>query len=467
AENRLRPLKEALSGARKAVGDGVVLGLRISADEDDIGGLDQVTVTGICRQLAEEGLVDYINTTMGTMAALGGSIHVVPPMEIETAYVAPRAAVIRAAVQVPVFVAGRINQPQIAEAVLAAGQADMCGMTRAMIADPDLPRKAREGRTDEIRACIGCNQACIGHFHTGNRISCIQNPVAGRERRYGPAPVAPRALRVLVAGGGPAGMKAAVTAAELGHQVILVEAASQLGGQALLAQLLPDRTEFGGLVTNLQTELALRQVEVRLNRRVDPAFLRAANADAVILATGSEPVPAEIEGGGHLLDAADVLTGAATPGGRVVVADWRCDWIGPGIAMLLMRRGHHVRLAVNGICAGQNLPQYVRDHWAGKLHGAGIEVIPYARLFGLEGGTAYFTHASSGAPIALEGVDSVVRAVGNAPSNTLERQMRGLGLPFITVGDCSMARSAEEAIHDGFAATRRFLSELVPKRWDI
>lgn len=466
AENRLRPLKEALIGARKAIGDSVVLGLRISADEDDVGGLDQSTVIGICRQLAEEGLVDYVNTTMGTMAALGGSIHVVPPMEIDTAYVAPRAAAIRAAVKVPVFVAGRINQPQIAEAVLAAGQADMCGMTRALIVDPDMPRKAMGGRADEIRACIGCNQACIGHFHAGNPISCIQNPVTGRERRFDPLPVPPRARRVVVAGGGPAGMKAAVTAAEMGHQVLLAEAAPQLGGQALLAQMLPDRAEFGGLITNLQTELSLRQVEVRLNTPVDPAFLRASGAEAVILATGSAPVPAEVEGDGHLLEATEVLAGAASPGGRVVVADWRCDWIGPGLALLLARRGHQVRLAVNGICAGQNLQQYVRDHWAGKLHEAKIEVIPYARLFGLDTDTAYFTHAASGAPIVLEGVDTVVRVAGNAPRNALEGQMHDLGLPFITVGDCTMARSAEEAIHDGYAATRRFLSDLTCSRKD-
>lgn len=466
AENRLRPLKEALIGARKAIGQGVVLGLRISADEDDIGGLDQATVIGICRQLADEGLVDYINTTMGTMAALGGSIHVVPPMEIDTAYVAPRAAAIRAAVRVPVFVAGRINQPQIAESVLAAGQADMCGMTRALIVDPDMPRKAMGGRPDEIRACIGCNQACIGHFHAGNPISCIQNPVTGRERRFAPLPAPPRARRVVVAGGGPAGMKAAVTAAEMGHQVLLAEAAPQLGGQALLAQMLPDRAEFGGLITNLQTELSLRQVEVRLNTPVDPAFLRDCGAEAVILATGSAPVPPEVEGNGHLLDATAVLSGAASPGGRVVVADWRCDWIGPGLALLLARKGHQVRLAVNGLCAGQNLQQYVRDHWAGKLHQSGIEVIPYARLFGLDTDTAYFTHAASGAPIVLDGVDTVVRVAGNAPRNALERKMHDLGLPFITVGDCTMARTAEEAIHDGYAATRRFLSELTSARKD-
>ncbi|MBN9271399.1 MAG: oxidoreductase, partial [Mesorhizobium sp.] len=201
AENRLRPLRESLAGVRRAVGDGMVVGLRISADEADQDGLDQETVLGICRQLAQEGLVDYINTTLGTMSSLGGSIHVVPPMEIPPAYVAAKAAAIRAVVSVPVFVAGRINQPQIAEGVLAAGEADMCGMTRALIVDPDMPRKAREGRSDEIRACIGCNQACIGHFHAGNPISCIQTPQTGRERRFEAPSPAPRGGHVVVVAG--------------------------------------------------------------------------------------------------------------------------------------------------------------------------------------------------------------------------------------------------------------------------
>lgn len=460
-ENRLRPLREALVAVRRAAGEGVVVGLRISADEAEEGGLDQDRVLAVCRRLSDEGLVDYINTTLGSMAGPGASVHVAPPMEMAPAYVAPKAAAIRAQVSVPVFVAGRINQPQLAEAVLAAGQADMCGMTRAMIADPDMARKAREGRADDIRACIGCNQACIGHFHAGYPISCIQNPVAGRELRLPPLPPAARALKVLIAGAGPAGMKAAVTAAELGHQVVLAEAGPQPGGQALLAQLLPDRAEFGGLVTNLLSELAHHRVGIRLNTRVTAAMVAGQRPDALILATGSVPFTPTIHGGeGHVVTARDVLGGCATPGNRVVIADWRCDQIGIGLAMLLVRRGHHVRLAVAGICAGQNLQQYVRDLWAGRLHEAGVEVIPYARLYGVDCDTAWFLHTASGAAVTLEGVDTVVTVEGNMPDAGLEREVAGLGVPFVTIGDCTIARSAEEAIHDGLVLTRSFLGAL-------
>jgi 2,4-dienoyl-CoA reductase-like NADH-dependent reductase (Old Yellow Enzyme family) len=463
AENRLRALRESLIEVRHAVGDSVAVGLRISADELDAGGLDQAAVLTICGKLCEDGLVDYINTTLGTMSGLGSSIHVVPPMEIETAYVAPKAAAIRATVPVPVFVAGRINQPQIAENVLAAGQADMCGMTRALITDPELPRKTREGRVEEIRACIGCNQACIGHFHAGYSISCIQNPSAGRELSL-PATSsrAERPLRVLVAGGGPAGMKAAVCAAEMGHQVTLCEAGAQLGGQALLAQLLPDRAEFGGLVTNLVTELRLAQVDIRLKTSVTADIVKSLNPDAVLVATGSEPVVPDIEcdDASLLIEAADFLSGKSMPGRRVIVADWRCDWIGIGVAVLLNRKGHYVRLAVNGLCAGQNLQPYVRDLWAGRLHESGIEVIPYARLAGVDADAAYFLHGASGQVFVVDGVDSVVLASGRAPRMDLEHALRGIGIPFVTIGDCVIARSAEEAIFDGIATTRSFLAKI-------
>ncbi|MCB5410681.1 FAD-dependent oxidoreductase [Pseudogemmobacter faecipullorum] len=460
-ENRLRPLREALILARQAIGPDKILGLRISAAEDEISGLEEDEVIRICAALSSEGLIDYVNTSYGSMAALGASVHVVPPMEIEAAYLASKSQAIRAAVSVPVFLAGRINQPQLAEAVLAAGQADLCAMTRAMITDPELANKARLGRTDDIRACIGCNQACIGHYHAGNPISCIQNPVTGRETIFAAPPVRAKvAKQVLVIGGGPAGMKAALTAAELGHKVTLAEARAQTGGQALLAQLLPERAEFGGLITNLQAELARHAVTLRLNTRVDAALLAEIAPEAVVLATGATPYRPQIEGAeaGDLIDIADLLKGAAKPGKRVVIADWRCDWQGIGAAVMLARAGHHVRLAVDGICAGQNLQQYVRDLWAGRLHQLGIEVIPYARLFGVDTDTAYFLHGASGQPIILEGLDSLVLATGRSPLLELEPVLHAAGLPFITIGDCATPRSAEEAIYEGLAEVSAFLS---------
>ncbi len=455
-ENRMRALLEALQGVRRKVGEDMILGIRISVEEIEADGLNEAEATAVCRELKQQKAIDYISATIGSMSGLGGSIHVVPPMEIAHAYVAPKAGRLRAAVGLPVFVAGRINQPQVAEEVLAAGQADMCGMTRAMISDPDMANKAMAGRPDDIRACIGCNQACIGHYHAGYAISCIQNPTSGRELTLGQLPRAARARRVLVAGGGPAGMKAAATAAERGHDVILCESGSRLGGQALLAQMLPERAEFGGLVTNLAHELERAGVAVRLRARVDSETVAAIAPDVVIIATGARPYLPEIDGQeeAHLVDAWSVLRAEANPGSRVVIADWRCDWIGMGLAEKLVRDGRHVRLAVNGTHAGQNVQMYLRDHWAAKLHRLGVEVIPYARLFGAGRDTAYFMHIVSGEPIICNGVDTIVLALGHAPETRLEADLASLNLPVHLIGDCLSPRSAEEAIYEGTLAGR-------------
>jgi 2,4-dienoyl-CoA reductase-like NADH-dependent reductase (Old Yellow Enzyme family) len=454
-ENRMRFLLACLEAVRREVDD-LVVGIRISAEEIEADGLEAGEVTAICQALARTGAIDYVNTTIGSMSGLGGSIHVVPPMEVETAYVAPKAGSLRAATGLPVFVAGRINQPQIAEQVLAAGQADMCGMTRALISDPEMPNKARQGLLDDIRACIACNQACIGHFHAGYSISCIQNPQTGRERILTAPPPAEKRRRVLVAGGGPAGLKAAVAAAERGHEVILCEGSARLGGQALLAQLLPDRAEFGGLITNLVSELQRTAVEVRLSTVVDRAMVERLGPDAIVVATGGRPFEPEIDGreDAHVVDAWSVLTAEANPGSRVVVADWRCDWVGMGIAERLARDGRHVRLAVNGIAAGQNLQMYLRDLWASKLNDLGVEVIPYARLFGVDSETAYLSHIVSGKPIICQAVDTVVVSPGAAPDTRLETELRACGIPLHLAGDCLSPRSAEEAVYEGLLAGR-------------
>ena len=455
-EHRLRFLADCLAAVRRQVGDDLVVGMRTSIEELEAGGLEAADTIAACQELKCRGALDYVNVTTGSMAGLGGSIHVVPPMEVATGYVAPQAGTLRAAVGLPVFVAGRINQPQIAEQILRDGLADMCGMTRAMISDPEMANKAQAGRLDDIRACIGCNQACIGHYHQGYPISCIQNPVTGREVKLDSPPKISRRKRILVAGGGPAGMKAAVTAAERGHEVILCESGRRLGGQALLAQLLPDRAEFGGLITNLEHEICKAGVEVRLKTHVDAKLVSSIGAEAIIVATGAIPYTPPIEGreDGHVVEAWDVLTSKANPGSRVLVADWRCDWVGMGLAEKLARDGRHVRLAVNGLHAGQNLQMYLRDLWAVKLHELGVEVIPYARLYGVDRDTAYLTHIVSGKPIVCEAVDTVVMAFGHSPVTTLENELTGLGLPMQLAGDCLAPRSAEEAVYEGLLAGR-------------
>jgi len=192
-----------------------------------------------------------------------------------------------------------------------------------MICDPEMGGKAVAGRHDDIRTCIACNQACIGHNHLGYSISCIQHPETGRELEFSVLEAAGAPCKILVAGGGPGGMKAAAVAAARGHAVTLYEKATQLGGQALLAQLLPGRTEFGGIVTNLVREMELAGVRVVKDTEVIRVLVEGEGPDAVILATGATPYRPNIEGAeeGHVVDAWSVIRGEANLGGSV--ARWR------------------------------------------------------------------------------------------------------------------------------------------------
>jgi 2,4-dienoyl-CoA reductase-like NADH-dependent reductase (Old Yellow Enzyme family) len=451
ASGRRRFIEEIIADIRAKTDPGLVVGMRISGDEKSHDGLTVAEADGACIALDQGGGLDYFNIIAGSSATLGGSIHIVPPMFIDNAYVAPAAGSLRARLSKPVFVAGRINQPQDAEKVLAAGQADMCGMTRAMICDPAMAGKAEAGRLDDIRACIACNQACIGHMLQGYPISCIQHPETGRERSYGTLQPARTPLKVLVAGGGPGGMKAAAVAAARGHRVTLYEASDRLGGQTLLAQLLPGRAEFGGIVTNLTREMELAGVSVVKSQRVDADLVRREAPDAVVVATGARPRRPSIEGEeeAHIVDAWQVLKGEANVGASVVVADWRCDWVGLGLAEKLARDGCRVRLCVNGYMPGQVIQQYVRDHWVGELHKLGVEIIPYVRLYGADSENVYLQHTTSGEAVICEGVDTLVTALGHEQVADLEAELADFDGVVRLVGDCLSPRSAEEAVLEG------------------
>lgn len=453
SEARLRFLREALRRVRAATGPGFVVGVRLSGDELTEGGLHTDAAASVARTLDTEGLVDYISVCAGSSATLAGSLHIAAPMSESAAYVAPLAAAVRAVVEVPVMVAGRINQPQEAELILARGQADMCAMTRAMICDPEMPAKALSGRHDDIRACIGCNQACIGHFQAGVPISCIQHPETGREREFGTVQISRRRRSVLVVGGGPAGLKAATVAAARGHDVTVCEAARRVGGQVLLAERLPGRAEFGGAVTNLVAEAHRLGVRIETGVRVDRDLVAERRPDVVVLATGSRPYtpPLEVLDDPVIVQGADVVGGRTLPSGHVLVADRQGAWSGLGVATELAGRGHRVTLAVTGFAPGEALQQYVRTAMLRAALAAKVEVLPHSRLVGIDEDTAYLQNTLSEEPVILSDVAATVLTQGNVPDTDLD--LVGLlelpGLEVHEIGDRLAARTVEEAVLDG------------------
>ncbi|MEM7375978.1 MAG: FAD-dependent oxidoreductase [Pseudomonadota bacterium] len=446
AERRLHFVQRVVAAIRAAAPT-LAVGLRLSGDELDGHGLGSEDTLGIARGLAP--VLDYLSVTAGTSASLGGAVHITPPMGLEPAYTAPLAAAIRAAVDVPVIVTGRINQPQVAEALIADGAADLCGMTRALITDPEMPNKARAGDTEAIRACIGCNQSCIGRAHKDLGVSCIQRPESGRETRFGVPPPAANPKHVIVVGGGPGGLKAAGVCAARGHRTELWEAASVLGGQALLAGKLPGRSDFGGLVDNLHRDLPAA-VQVHTGCTATAETLRTAAPDAVVIATGARPyVPAlAFSDDAPVLTAWQVLEGAAT-GGRVVVADWRADWVGIGIAEHLAAAGASVRLRVNAAMPGELLQAYTRNHGLARLYALGVDMQPHLRLFGADADTVYFQNVLTGEAVVEDGCDTLVLALGHQPHDPLVGELQGAPFAVHTVGDARAARTAEEAIYEG------------------
>ncbi len=285
-------------------------------------------------------------------------------------------------------------------------------------------------------------------------ISCIQHPETGRELEYGTRVPAKQPRKIMVVGGGPAGMKCAAVAAERGHVVTLYEAGAQLGGQVALAQLLPGRAEFGGVTTNLAREVQRAGVKLRLNTSVTRELVDDEAPDAIIVATGGTGRSPEIEGAddAHVVSAWQVLQGQANVGGRAVIADWRCDWVGMGLAERLARDGCHVRLAVNGMVAGQTIPQYARDSWLGDLHKLGVEIIPHMRLYGADAQDAYFQHTLSGEPVILNEVDTLVTALGTQSETTLEKALENWGGEIQVIGDALCPRTVEEAVLEGLKA---------------
>jgi 2,4-dienoyl-CoA reductase-like NADH-dependent reductase (Old Yellow Enzyme family) len=452
--NRLRIFRQVAASIRAQAPAALITGLRISGDEFDLNGCGEQEMLTACRELKDE--FDYFNVIGGTSASASGAVHIAPPMTVSPGYMAAFSGRLRHDIGKPVFVAGRINQPQEAEHLLHAGLADMCGMTRAMICDPEMPNKAREGRLDDIRACIACNQACIGHAQLGTSISCIQYPESGRELEFGRAYRTSSRRRIMIVGGGPGGMKAAAVAAEAGHSVMLFERTKRLGGKTHLAQMLPHRAEFGGIITNLRREMELAKVRVMLGVEVTAALIASESPDAIIIATGARTIlpPLEGEAAIAILTSDEVVGDRAEVGDRVLIYDWLADWTGVGLAEKLAALGRDVTLAVNGICAAAAIQNYVRDAAIARIFKLEVKTLPFMRLYGVEDRSAYLIHTAAQEPVVIENLDTIVTVYPGIPETALADDARRLCAEVQLIGDALSPRTAEEAVYEGMVAAR-------------
>ncbi|MBV9894746.1 MAG: FAD-dependent oxidoreductase, partial [Chloroflexi bacterium] len=357
------------------------------------------------------------------------------------------------------FAIGRIDTLDIAERVIADGIADMVGMTRAHIADPQIVRKAREDRTREIRPCVACNQGCIGMVEQNLPITCLINPEVGREAEWGSSSWKRLAtpLRVLVIGGGPAGLSAARTAALSGHTVELWEQSSELGGQLRVAASLRNRERMGLAITYLIDELSRLGVTVRCHTPATVGSVRENVFDHVILATGSRPEPAPIDGLPEIVTLLDAAQHPQRLGTHVVIRDLDGGWPAASLAEHLAALGKRVCIVtpLGGVATGITL--YSRLALVKRFGDLGVAVRPLRRIVRAAASSLVLADVITGAEEVLEGVTDVVSAGEMSSDSRLADALRSHGLSAEVVGDAFAPRSALDAIFEGYRAGRRVI----------
>ncbi len=448
-ENRLRFLRELLEAMREGIGPGGAVGCRLTQEELSPDGNDDNSVVEAARVLSAEGLCDYLSVTIGSSSSYRGSVFIVPPAPTSRNVIESFAGEIKAVSSVPVIATGRIVDPADADRLIAAGVCDAVGMTRAMITDPALATKAREGRP--ITTCIGCNQGCIGHYHAGVPIACTINPWTGYEASL------PRPARsqpgddVVVVGAGPAGCAAAAAAVARGDRVVLFERGDSPGGQMRLALAAPGKREIAaGLITVLDSWLA--GADVRYATEADAATILAMDPDRVIVAAGAGAFEPDIPGSGvEVVQAWDVLAGRPVTG-SVLVADWGGDWTGLDVAETLAERGVAVRLACAAATVGENIHVYQRNTYLDRLDRAGVEILQHLEPISVGADGVTVRNVFSDRRSVVPGIDTLVVSAGRGGSQQLFTELQDGGADVSRVGDALGPRSFEEAIAEGTRA---------------
>jgi mycofactocin system FadH/OYE family oxidoreductase 2 len=459
-ENRMRAPLKFIAAVRKAAGNDFTLGIRMCADEMIPGGLNLAQVQEICALFEASGLIDFMDLSIATFYNLylvEGSMHT--PL----GYTIPLAAGIRERIKLPVFCTGRINDPVLAEKVLAAGQADMIGMCRALICDPFLPKKAFEGRMEDIRYCIGDNQGCIGRMGVNKSLGCAQNPAVGREKEWGEGTLKRAAVqkKVTVVGGGPGGMWAAKMAGRRGHRVTLIDRGETLGGQVLTAMKGAGRDEFGVIIRNEKGQVEKAGVTVRLGVEATAGQILSDHPDVVIVATGSVPKDFPVGGadGAAVHNVWQVLNGGVEMGEHVCLIDYDGHHRATSTAEFLANQGKKVHIITSSLFIGAELgPSQDLYLSRQRLLGKGVTFTPDIAVMevsgeagkkSVKGFNVYSNIWDEWGPY-----DALVLAMGQKVDDALYMSLKGKVPELYRVGDCVAPRKVDMAIWEGHRVGR-------------
>jgi 2,4-dienoyl-CoA reductase (NADPH2) len=467
---RMRFPLEVAAAVRAAAGPGQAVVYRISGADLVDGGTPHDELLELAAALGDGGAIDAINVGVGWHEARIPTVQLLVPHGAWR----PWARAIRAAVSVPVIASNRINTLELADELLAAGDADFVSLARPFLADPQIVERARANRP--INICIACDQACIDRSIFDQRVSCVVNPRAGYELERGNAPAGSARLAVAVVGGGPAGMEASRALAAAGHAVALFEAAGELGGQFQMASRIPGKEDYGLTGAYFASELAALGVELRLGTIVtEPAEL--AGYDAVIIATGVTPRAIELPGvdGDHVISYAELLGGARElpePGSSVAIIG--AGGIGVDVAHLLSHRdGFYARYGLCGqqpvssppvrvvtlMRRGERVGERIgpSTRWAvlAELRAAGVRTLTGVQYERIEPGTVWIRDPA-GQRVGVP-ADTVVVCAGQRPELALATQLRAAGRPHLVIGGAGGAEEldAERAFREGLQAPER------------
>ncbi|MBI4596234.1 MAG: FAD-dependent oxidoreductase, partial [Candidatus Tectomicrobia bacterium] len=466
-ENRLRIMLEVIDAIRKEVGDHYPVGIRISAEEFTPGGLNLDTMTEVAKRLEDAGQLDYISVSQGAYWTLEASNAMIPGMSYPPGSFLHNAAGIKKVIKkLPIVCVGRIKDPEHAEKILEDGLADMIGMCRALICDPELPNKAREGRLEDIRHCMACQQGCLARINAGLSLTCVQNPAAGREKRLGLGTLKPadRKKKVIVVGGGISGLKAAEIAARRGHNVYLYEKEKDLGGQIRLAAKTSTRKELEEIIRYLIVQVNKIKVNIRTGTEVTAEIILKESPEAVVVATGSAPVRDGMfyqKSYGHTLvkglDQENVVTlwevlgEKVQIGKRVAIVDGEANWRTLSVAEYLLDSGKEVEIITHYASPSQFIT-YLADRlfYARRISKKGAKIIPGTEVREITGNTIItFPSSQPNREGKIEGIDTIVWAAGVKSNDALYFDLKAKVKELYRVGDCVAPRAMEHAIWEG------------------